>query len=327
MTIDWSQFAEAIHDVDRIVLTSHVRPDCDALGSEIGMTRVLEQLGKEVAIVNSDPVPPHLAFIDPGQEIRVLGADISAGEVAAFDAVIVLDTSAWQQLGTMAEVLRGFDGVRIVIDHHVSEDDLKAVAFKDSTAEATGRLVLEAADALNVKLTGEIARPLLAAIATDTGWFRFPSVSQSTFEAVGRLVAANARPEVLYADLYERNTPARLKLRGRILSNFKSANDDQVMYAVVTQRDFAECKAALSDTEEVVNMLLAVEGVRCALLITELDSNTTKVSLRGRSGTDVRAVAETLGGGGHTAAAGATLSQDVATATTTILDAVSKAMG
>ncbi len=326
MPIDWPLFVTTIQGVERLVLTSHVRPDCDALGSELGMARILEHCGKQVQIVNGDPVPEHLAFIDPDREIHLLGRTVSLEEVRQTDAVMVLDTSAWMQLGPMEEVLRGFEGVRMVVDHHISEDDLGAVSFKDPTAEATGRLVLEAADALQVPLSPAIAKPLLAAIATDTGWFRFPSVTPHTFRAIARLVESGAIPAELYAELYERNTTARLKLRGRILSNFASAADGRVMYAVVTRQDFAECQAVPSDTEDVVNMLLAVEGVRCALLITEVDQNETKVSLRGRTGMDVRAVAEQFGGGGHTAAAGVTLGMSVAEGTTAILDAVLNAV-
>ena len=129
----------------------------------------------------------------------------------------MLDTSAWAQLGPMADVVRTTQAHKAVLDHHVDSDDLGAELFKDTKAEATGRLVLEAAKHLRVKLTPELARPLFAAIATDTGWFRFASVTGDTFRVPAALVDAGAVPQQIYTDLYERETLARLQLRGRIL--------------------------------------------------------------------------------------------------------------
>ena len=157
MTIDWRRFAEIVQQHQRFLLTSHVRPDCDALGSELGMAGVLETLGKTVRIVNGQATPPNLAFIDPQQRIGVINETVKLDELRDTEVLIVLDTSAWSQLGPMADVLRAFGGKKIVLDHHVSEDDFGADVFKDTTAEATGRLVLEAAEVLGVALTPAIA--------------------------------------------------------------------------------------------------------------------------------------------------------------------------
>lgn len=322
MPIDWSPFVEIVRTGSRFVLTSHMRPDCDALGSELGMQQLLEGLGKQAVIVNGDVVPPHIAFIDPERRIQTLGRDLQAGELDDYDVLMVIDTSAWNQLGPMAEVVRGFSGKKVVIDHHVSEDDFKAVVFKDPTAEATGRLVLEAASALRVTVTPEMAAPLFAAIATDTGWFRFSSVDAHTFAAAAKLVFAGVRPVEVFSALYEQNSLARIRLRGKILSSVESAHDGHVLYAQATLADFAQTGAEMTDTEDVVNTLLTVAGTRSAVLFVEVESNRTKVSLRSRGDVDVRAVAEQFGGGGHTAAAGVSFAGSLAKARTAILDAL-----
>ena len=180
MTIDWPKFTEIVHGHNKFLLTSHIRPDCDALGSELGMAGILEALGKDVLIVNGQETPPNLAFIDPDQKIKTLGTDVSEADLADREVLMILDTSAWAQLGPMSDVIRSTAARKIVVDHHVSEDKLEAEPFKDTTAEATGRLVQDAAGHLNVQLTPEIATSLFAAIATDTGWFRFPSVTAGT---------------------------------------------------------------------------------------------------------------------------------------------------
>src|SRR5882757_5497895 len=175
MTIDWRPFTQLASEAKSFVITSHMRPDCDAIGSALGLALALRSLGKTVRIVNGDSVPPHIAFIDPNHDVQVLGRDVAATDVAC-DVHAVLDTSAWSQLGPMADIVQGSSARKINIDHHVSQDDLGATVFKDVTSESTGRLVLQAIDALGVNLTPEMAVPLFAAIGTDTGWFRFPSV-------------------------------------------------------------------------------------------------------------------------------------------------------
>ena len=176
MTLAWDKLIPILRSHHRFILTSHIRPDCDALGSELGMAGILEALGKQVTIINGHPTPPILTFLDPRQNIRVLGETIQADEVSG-DCLIILDTSAWAQLGPMAEVVRRFNGRKIVIDHHVGEDDLGTEFYKDTSAEATGHLVALCAKEAGVPITKSMANALYAAIATDTGWFRFPSTS------------------------------------------------------------------------------------------------------------------------------------------------------
>ena len=106
MAIDWPRFSKLVNSHDRFLLTSHIRPDCDALGSELGMAGVLEALGKEVLIVNAQATPPNLEFIDPARRLRTLGVNVQPFELDKAEVLMVLDTSAWAQLGTMAEVVR-----------------------------------------------------------------------------------------------------------------------------------------------------------------------------------------------------------------------------
>src|SRR3954465_2081874 len=161
MPIDWRPFAKLVGESQSFVLTSHMRPDCDAIGSELGLALALRSLGKTVRIVNGGDVPPHISFIDPEHDVLVLGRDISAADVKC-DVHIVVDTSAWGQLGPMADVVRRTSAKKVNIDHHVSQDDLGAVVFKDVTSESTGRLIVQAIDAVGVKLTAEMATPLFA---------------------------------------------------------------------------------------------------------------------------------------------------------------------
>jgi phosphoesterase RecJ-like protein len=326
MSINWPRFVEVIKAHKRFLLVSHIRPDCDALGSELGMAGIFDSLGKQVRIVNGQATPPNYKFIDPHRRIKAIGVDVQPPELDDIEILMILDTSAWAQLGPMSDVVRSTKAKKIVLDHHVSADDLGAELFKDVEAEATGRLVLQAAQQLNVRLTPEIAIPLFAAIATDTGWFRFASTRGDTYRAAGALVDAGVKPSALWNSLYEQDTLARLNLRGRILGRASAEMDGRLIHTAVLQDDFKATGALPSDTEDIVNETLTVGGTQMAVIMVEQPSGEFKVSFRSRCAVDCSKLAEQFGGGGHKAAAGAFVKGPFAEAQTKVLDAVRAAL-
>jgi bifunctional oligoribonuclease and PAP phosphatase NrnA len=328
MSVNWPRFIDVVRSHQRFLLTTHVRPDCDALGSCLGMAGVLEKLGKKVRIVNGQATPPNLKFIDPKGRIEAIGVQVQPAQLLAsdFEVLMVLDTSAWAQLGPMAEVIRGTRAKKIVIDHHQSSDDLGAEDFRDTDAEATGRLVVEAAEKLRVVITPELARPLFCALATDTGWFRFSSTTADTFRFAARLVDAGAKPSELYHDLYETNTLARSKLIGRILSRVDSDLDGKIVYTAAMLEDFRATGAQPTDTEDVINLTLAVGTAKVAMIMIEQQDGGFKVSFRSRCSVDCSKLAEQFGGGGHKAAAGAYVNGPFEAAREKLLTAIRAAL-
>jgi phosphoesterase RecJ-like protein len=328
MSIDFRPFVDLIHKHHRFVLHTHLRADCDALGSELALAAALAQLGKSVRIVNGDTPPPHIRFLDTDKQIEVLGQGVVPQDIddQHIDCRILLDTSAWQQMGPAADIWRASGATKIVIDHHVSGDDLGAHVFKDTTSESNGRLVMQAIEALGIELTPSVATQLFTAMATDTGWFRFSSVTRDTLLAAAKLVAAGARPASIFSQLFERNTLARVKLHGRIVASMQVSPCGQLAWSCASADDFAATGALQSDTEDVVNRLLTVEGVEAAALFVEVEPNLTKASLRSRTNFDVRQIAERFGGGGHTAAAGVRIESPIAEAAKSVIDAMQMAM-
>jgi phosphoesterase RecJ-like protein len=286
----------------------------------------LEARGKHALVVNGDAVPKHIAFMDPAGKIGVIHETAPLESLRGIEALIIVDTSAWAQLGPMSEVVSGFAGSTAIIDHHLSEDEFDAVVLKDSQAEATGRLILELTEALDVRLTEDTASMLFAAIATDTGWFRFSSVTDRTFEALAKLTAAGASPARIFTQLFEQHSLPRLSLRGRILDHIESECDGRFLWTYVSKQDFETTGAQQTDTEDSINQLLTVAGVEAAAMFVELAESETKVSLRSRTDFDVRQIAEQFGGGGHRAAAGITIASPMSLAQQQVLDAVSAAM-
>jgi len=307
MRLDWASLLDLLRGAERAVLTSHVRPDCDALGSELGMAGVLESIGVDVRIVNAQATPANLRWIDPDGRIESLAEKVRPGDLADRDLFIVLDTSAWAQLGAMGDVAKTMRERVLVIDHHVSEDDLSDRWFKDTSAEATARIVYEIALRLRVPLTERIATPLYAGLSTDTGGFRFPSVSGETFRVAARLVDAGANPAAIYRELFEQDSLARLHLVGRTLAGAVTTRDGRVITSTVRQHDIREIGAQPSDTEDLINLTLAVKGTELAAILIEQPDGRIKVSFRSRGPVDCNALARCFGGGGHRAAAGAIL--------------------
>jgi phosphoesterase RecJ-like protein len=324
--INWPRFVEIVRAAKHVLLVSHVRPDCDALGSELGMAGILETLGKRVTICNGQATPPNLTFLDPAKRIKAIGIDLKPEQLGDVDLILILDTSAWAQIGPMSDVIRGSTAKKIVLDHHVSQDDLGAEPFKDVEAEATGRLVFDAAMQLNVALTPEIATPLFAAIATDTGWFRFGSTSPGTMRCGASLIAAGATPSAIYNALYEQMTAARLKLIGRTLSTLEMDLDGRLVVSRILKEDFVATGAVPSDTEDVINMTLQIAGTQAAVIFVEQQTGGFKISFRSRGAADCSKLAEQFGGGGHKAAAGAFVAGDYATVRAKVLDAVKAAV-
>ncbi len=326
MSLPWDELVQLIRNNDRFVLTSHIRPDCDALGSELGLAGILDTLGKEVTIVNGHETPPNLAFIDPKSQIKTLHIDMKLDEIPAHDVLAILDTSAWAQLGPMGDVVRTTAAKKIIIDHHVSEDDLGATPYKNVEAEATGRLITELADRLGVMLTREIATPLFAALVTDTGWLRFNSVTAESYKIAARLVEGGADPTWIYAQLYEQETLGRSRLRGMILSRLRTLHEGRLVHTFVRLTDFEEAGAHPSDTEDAVNQGLAIAGTQVALIVVEQSTGGCKVSFRSCCHVDCSKVAEKFGGGGHKAASGAFIDEPLEAVQSQVIKALGDAL-
>ena len=325
MRLDWATLLELLRTARTFVLTSHVRPDCDALGSELGMLGILEAIGKDVRIVNAQATPANLAWIDPDRRLESLAEGVRPEDLHDRDVFLVLDTSARAQLGAMADVAKAMREKVLVVDHHVSEDDISDRWFKDTSAEATARIVYEIGLRLKVPLTERIATPLYAGLSTDTGGFRFPSVSGETFRVAARLVDAHANPTAIYRELFEQDSIARLNLVGRTLAGARVSHGGRVIVSTVRQSDIKEVQALPSDTEDLVNMTLAVKGTELAVILIEQPDGKIKTSFRSRCHVDCNTLAARFGGGGHKAAAGAILPGPFDAAREQVLAAVDEA--
>jgi phosphoesterase RecJ-like protein len=324
MPIDWSPFVDLVRRHRRFLLTTHIRPDADGLGSQLALAEILRRLGKEARLVVASAWPPRYNFLDPDRRIERFAPPGDAWREV--DAVVVLDTGTWNQLGDFGPFLKSLSVPKVVIDHHLSQDDLGALRLVDTTAEATGRLVYEAVGALGEPLNEAAASYLFAALATDTGWFRHANTTPATFDLAAKLMAAGARPTRLYEQLYEQNTLPRLKLTGLVLDRLQVTAGGRVAFTEVRREDYAATGAVPQDTEDLINFGRSLAGVDVALFFMEQPRGGVKVSFRSR-GVDVARVAEQFGGGGHKLASGAIVEMPLPEAKARVLAAVEAALG
>jgi phosphoesterase RecJ-like protein len=324
MSIDWSPFVELVHRHQRFLLTTHVRPDPDGLGSQLALAEVLGGMGKDVQLVIASTWPPRYRFLDPDRRIHEFAAP--GDEYRNAQAIVVLDTGTWNQIKDFGPFLKASAAAKVVIDHHLSQDDLGALALVDTTAEATGRLVWEAARALGQPITPRTANLLFAALATDTGWFRHRNTTAATFALAAELVRAGADQTRLFEQIYELSSLPRQHLHGLVLSRLQVVEDGRVAYTEVRKDDYAATGAIPSDTEDMINCTREIAGIEVGLFFMEQPAGGVKISFRSRTKVDVAKIAGQFGGGGHRLAAGATLLTSLPEAERRVLDAVRQAL-
>jgi phosphoesterase RecJ-like protein len=320
MPIDWKPFVEFVRSHQRFLIMTHVRPDGDALGSEIGLACALKQLGKHARVVVASDLGPRYEFANT-ESTPIERFQPPGDGFRNVDAIIVVDTGTWSQLGDFGPFMRSMDCGKAVIDHHRTQDDLGGLQLVDTTAEAAGRLIYDATVALGASLTEEGANAIFLALATDTGWFRHSSVSSRTFELAEKLVRAGAKPTPLYDAIYATSSLPRMRLTGKALERMKAEAGGRIVYTEVFWTDYAETGAVPPDTEDLINYPRAVVGVEIALVFIEQRDGSTKVSFRGKEANDVGRLAEQFGGGGHKMAAGATVTRPLAETRDAVLKA------
>jgi len=287
----------------RFLITSHLKPDGDSIGSQMALAYALRALGKDVRLVNCDPAPPGLLPF-PG----VSDIDIAARTDGEFDAVIVLECSELARTG-VAGLERFFV---INIDHHAGNAMYGAVNWFDAGAAACGEMVFDVIRSLDVPLTKEMAMHVYVAILTDTGSFHFSSLSPRTFDICRQALEAGADPVWIARTVYDSNSIGRIRLSSAILSTLE-VDPSGRLATIRLDREMARVTGgSYDDLEGLINEPLTVKSVLAVAFFKEWEPGVYRVSLRSKGEIDVRSVAQQFGGGGHRNAAGCTVAGDLA---------------
>jgi len=285
----------------RFLLTSHTRPDGDAIGSVLALAEVLDQLGCQADVVFADPVPTTYLTLPNVDRIRHTP---SANDVdpSGNTPAILLECDGIARTGLLGLE----DRTLINIDHHASGRPFASVNWIDENACAVAAMVYHIAVAANVDITPSMATCIYAGILSDTGSFTYSSTTADTFALVQQLADRGANPSQIARDIYHSNPASKIRLLGIALSNLQCSDD--IAWTWVTSEDMDSVGAVAEDCEGVVNYLISIAGVESAVFLRQVqDVSQFRLSIRSKGKTDVAKIAEHFGGGGHRSASGCTL--------------------
>jgi len=306
-----------------VLITTHLHPDPDALGSSLTLASALERIGIRAEIVVGSPVPERYAFMDEAQRIRVLGEDESLPEA---DVVVILDTSAgWDRLGEPGAAIAARFADRLVtvicLDHHPHPHQPADIRVVDPQATAASVLVYHLVLMLTNDITPEEAGWLYLGIVTDTSSFRFPNTNPEAYRIVADLSDRGANQRQLYAAMYERTSVERLRLLGEALMGVQLVADGQIAVVIVTRDQFIHHGLAVEDGAGFADYAATVEGAEVGAALLEYPDGSTRVILRATRTAPVDVIAKALGGGGHAFAAAAVIDSSAEEALRRLVDA------
>jgi bifunctional oligoribonuclease and PAP phosphatase NrnA len=286
----------------RFLITSHLKPDGDSIGSQVALAYALRALGKDVRLVNCDPAQPAILAFPGVSDIEI------AGQVdGAYDAVVVLECSELSRTG-----VSGLERQFIInIDHHPGNAHYGSVNWFDGGAAACGEMVFDVIRSLDVPLTKEMATHLYVAILTDTGSFHYSSISPRTFDVCRQTLEAGADPVWIARAVYDSNNIGRIRLFSAVLSSIALDSSGRLATIRMDREMARTTGGSYDDTEGLINEPLTVKSIQAVAFFKEWEPGVYRVSFRSKGDIDVRSVARQFGGGGHTNASGCTIAGDL----------------
>ena len=292
-------FLKALEGAKEVVISTHIFPDADGIGSQIALCLALRTKGINAFCVNEGFLPERYRHLDSDNAVisRKKFYELY-GKTSSIDLFIVVDANSLLRLGTETEKIGKRSKNILFIDHHPCPKEIVAVHCIDPSKAATGEIVARLIDALGVKWTKEIALALYTAILIDTNCFRYPSVTAHTHSIVSKCMKLGINPESAYQKLYGTKKIEHIKLLGKILSGVQSTKDRKIAWLTITDRMFKLHSANFEDTNSFVNYLLVLNRVEVACIFRQI-GNRVKLSLRSAGKIDVSIIAQALGGGGH----------------------------
>ncbi len=293
---------QAIKRFDKFLITSHINPEGDSIGSEIAMAYLLKKLGKESVILNDSPVPNLLRFMK--------GTEYVLKEIPRnfnYQAVIILDCPDLTRIGKANEYIKK-GSVIINIDHHISNINFGKFNWVEPEFSSAGEMVYDLFKAFKVKIGLDEAVALYVAIMTDTGSFRYSNTSSKTHRIAAELIDMGIEPYEVHAKIYETSSIQDTNLLGEALQTMKLTDDGKIAWLWVTKEMLKKTKASLEGTEGIINFARSIGGVDIAVLFRETGTeDRVKVSFRSKGRVDVNKLASVFGGGGHPTASGCTV--------------------
>lgn len=303
--VDYKKILEIINSNNSFIVTTHVNPDGDAIGSELALAYFLRKLGKKFLIVNHSPTPDNFLFLDEEKLINKYDSTYDE-QILNADVLIAVDFNTVGRSRSMVEIIQKTRAYKIIIDHHRNPQNFVDEIFIDIDAAATGILIYNLIKTYDENLIDKkIADALYTAIMTDTGSFRFERITPEVHLIVAELLKRGTNPTYIYNKVYNEMSFEKLKLLGETISNIRLELDGKIAYMVIDRVSLEKYELAEEefDVDGFVNYCLSMKETIVGLLFFELKKG-VKVSLRSKGTFPVNELAEKFGGGGHLNAAG-----------------------
>lgn len=291
----------------RVVLTTHMQPDADAIGSVCALKGVLKHLGVDSRIVNESPTPENLRFLPWAESIEVYDSGIHDDILRTAEVIVCCDLNDLRRTGRMAAELTNHQKRIVMIDHHTDPRPFYSSAFHDVLATSTAELIYRLTKVmLPNALTADVATNIYAGVMSDTGSFRFPRVTAYTHRMIAELLEAGADPVEIYNRMNNTWSIAKMRLLGAVLSTMKLHCDGALCTLTVPFSMIQSAGSSVEELDGMVHYTLSIAGVRCGVLIAERsEDKEIKLSFRSKGDFVVNELAAGFGGGGHIYAAGA----------------------
>lgn len=305
------ELIQALNDCQNPLILTHIYPDGDALGSAVAVHRLLASLGKSPRTVLTHPVPDKLTFIDHDEVAEVLAENPDLNPeslVEAADLIVVVDTSAPDRLGLMEPAVSSGKAPRICIDHHLEGAvDYFSSIWCEPGSPATGNLIFEVYQRMQVTPDPQTAESLFVALATDTGWFRHSNAGFKAYEYASLMVRLGVKPDPIYNRIFQSFSHERTCSLGDLLSKSSLSHEGKVLHSVFTEEIRSQRGVSMEELDGFVDSLGQVKGTEIVFLVVEVNPMRYKVSLRSHGEISVHSIAMRFGGGGHAKAAGCRL--------------------
>lgn len=303
----FEQLKEIISNNNSFLISSHVNPDADAIGSELAFYFVLKKLNKKVRVINHSKTPYNLEFMDYDNVIEKYDEVKHENVFNEADVFLLLDLNQANRIVKMEIGLRNFKGIKICIDHHQEPEQIFDLIIGDTNYSATGEIIYDFIKQTNIcNLDYDIAFQLYTAIMTDTGSFRFERTTSKIHLIIAELLQFGITPIEVYNKVYNQFKYGRLKLLGESLSNIQLDDTKQIAYIIVTQEMLQKTNTNEDDVDGFVSYCLSIENVKIGILFYELNDG-IKISFRSKGNIPVNKLAKEFGGGGHINASGTRL--------------------
>jgi phosphoesterase RecJ-like protein len=312
---DLKEVAEAIRGYDSFVISTHVSPEGDAVGSELGLALSLMKMGKKVSVINADPVPDFLKFL-PGSGLIKRGERVDEPH----DALIVVDCEP-DRTG-LKDLEKAPVKKTINIDHHVTNPKTADIYWVNPDAAAAGEMVYDLLLELGAPIDSEVATNLYTCIFTDTGSFRYTNTDHDALVKSARLLDYGVNTWEIAENIYESKSFGRMKLLGLVLAGIEKSEDGRVAWVTVREEYYSMTGTSAEDTDSFINYPRAAKGVEVAVLFREVGPDKVKVSFRSKGRVDVSRCAQSFGGGGHPNASGAVIEKGLDETKATVLPKV-----